>query len=730
VLSPLFKLAVLSGSQPTVRFHIQRGVDINSKDGDGRSPLMLAALKGNIEICRLLLAAGADPTLADKHGKDALTLALDNGRSGTGAVIREYLPPADARSEPVDPLLTADTDTEEVEDVGLHPADVKNLNVSKWEEDIESPAPASDALCLYEAEAVQRNLTTHVPIDTAEDWSDVDINFPDLTPRRFWEDLEDGTRGRIRRLFVNGLRDGRILRSQLEAFAPGHDRERDDDFIGRLLLALGDLGVQVDEDPIWGEAVSASDPSDDEHDDYEGDSYRLQVDDAVTFMEDLNSAIGDPFNAYLKDIGRDQLLSQEDEAAVCKEMDDGLAEAVSAISECGPAIAEILRVAEAICRGEMLPEVMIDPDASNGGDVLDQSDATTIDDLVVSAGDEDEHKGSVSLDAAGDLAIRVAAIREIHRRAFTKGAADDPSVLAALSDEVKSLHLSWGFTEHLCTIAKLEAHEVETYRRIESGLARASRARREFAEANLRLVIAIARKYTNSGIFLSDLIQEGNIGLLKAVSRFDYRRGFKFSTYGTWWIRQAITRAIANQARTIRIPVHMIETINKLVRTRRMMQQELGREPNTEELAKRLEMPEGKVRKVMSIGQEPISLETTVGEEDESHLGDFIIDQRVASPSEAVINLKLREQTAEVLKSLSPREEKIIKMRFGLQDGGEHTLEEVGQFFAVTRERIRQIEAKALRKLRHPSRSHRLRTLWGGDHAADDVAQDEEEITR
>jgi RNA polymerase primary sigma factor len=633
---------------------------------------------------------------------------IGNGDSETGAVIRAYLRDDHEGSADQCPSIAA----ERVE---------STIEVSEWEEEADSPVPPTDESCLNAAEGLQRLLTQHTPIDTAEDWSDVDISLPEIVSRRFWDNLDEDTRSGLRNLLLIGMGTGNISLHQLESVLAGHDEE----LMSAILRVLGDLGIQVDRSLYAPEAASVPDPFDEEP---EGAAYRLSVDEAITFLEDLSSTIGDPFNAYIKDIGPRRLLSREEEAALAREIEDGVAEAVGTISECKLAVAEILRVADGIIRGDIPLEIMIDPESNRVGDAPDQDGSLTSDELVAPDTDEEDDNDQVSVDLLPDLATRVTAIRNLCRGAFEGEVTRAPSLVAAIAAEVRSLNLSWTFIEHLRAIVRLKDPDADTHRKIEAGFVKASRARDRFAEANLRLVIAIARKYVKSGLSLPDLIQEGNIGLLKAVGRFDYRRGFKFSTYGTWWIRQAITRAVANQSRTIRIPVHVFDALNKIRHAQRQLRQELGREPEAEDLAERLEMPLAKIHKLLRAPEEPIPLEALMAEGDHEPFPgeDIPLEEDVASPLDRLFTKEIREQAENVLRTLTPREASIIKMRFGFVDGAEQTLEEIGQRYGLTRERIRQIEAKALRRLRHPSRSRRLRVFWSTHNTADGAKQDGE----
>lgn len=694
-LNPLLKMATLAGIETAVRFLIHWGNDVNATDGNGRTPLILAAIKGHAEICRILLDSGADPKKSDNCGNNALSIAIN---SGLPKLVGLFIPLATESSRAH--LEVNDSPSQvNYEVIQSSSLSKENLDISLWEAEESMITPAHDMECLAQEQAVQRQMSTHTPINTDMEWMDVEVNLPTIQRgRRRRNDLDEEDLGATRSLFLAALRYGFIPETFISNTAVGSDGEFDAEFESRLEITLGVLGIVID-DESW-EWLSARETG------FVDEDMEDRADEAIAFLSELIHQDNDPLKVYVKDMGGEKLLSHEEEICLAKHMEESLDEAISVVACSSDAISELLNVASRIKCGEVTPEFMIDREFPSQVEYREMDETLqSIPDIIegddISEEDDNLKEGTDS----HDFSNSVETVRKLFHELSPRNQGEMLEVL-------RNLHLSWSFLEYLRDALKESSNAPESLRALSDALEKAQSAKWHLTEANLRLVVSIAKKYLHRGLPFSDLIQEGNIGLMKAVDKFDYRRGFKFSTYATWWIRQAITRAIADQARIIRVPVHMVEIINQIERVQREVEEKTGYPADVGEISDILSIPLERVAKAVRASKEMVSLSLPdpIGN-NLANIEDTLVDENMG-PEQLIMQASLRDTIYEALGSLRDKQAKVLELRFGLDGSGDRTLEECGQILGgLTRERIRQIEAQALLKLRHPIRSGKLRTF-------------------
>jgi RNA polymerase primary sigma factor len=735
----LLKMAAISGVSAAVRVRLSRGDDVNATDDKGRSALHLAASRGHLETCRVLLLAGADPMACDLAGNDVLSAALASGHEDIVALVRDHCKSpttiGDGLGTPIGAPATADVpdntqshqqalaqrvpDTSGLLEAGTAVSQAATSSISQpqplsgselqgfrsvearpedltfggWDVEPESVRPAADLDVVVAAGTIQNAISLHKVIDNDLDWDQIAIDLPDFREiRRRRTDPGSEEQEFVRRTILAGLRDGVVSVHRIAEATDDHGT-LDSDFATNLTNVLSDFGVSVAED-VWDWQSRDSWNANDRQ--LEGDA-----DKAMEELSALNSTDPDPLTHFLRALpDKKLLLTREEEGELAKAIEDGVNEAIQVAAGCSHAAEFILRSGQRVLAGETSPDSVFSRSAAGESDAGEGGDEPVVQSPAESDEDDEPDQASGPLPELADQLERI-------RQTLQGNAA---AQLGARFVLLSALRLSWSYlddvAEELLQIP--QAHEQGV--KMAVALKRASVARHRMTTANLRLVLSIAKKYTNRGLPFADLLQEGNIGLLKAVEKFDYRRGFKFSTYATWWIRQAVTRAIADQARMIRVPVHMVETLNQVERVRRQLEGQTGMTPDAQAIGAQLSMDVRRVSRALKARHVVVPLnaaDNDDGDQSEDDVWTQITDVR-PGPEDVAMGRALSTAIRIALADLSPRERKIITLRFGLDGSEDCTLEQLGEMFDVTRERIRQIESKALRRLRHPNRTASL----------------------
>lgn len=673
-LSPAFRMALLAGTIASVRLHLRSGGDANAADERGRSPLILAASKGRIDLCQLLLDEGADPEIRDHAGNDALAVAQARGHID----IASLLAPATTTTAKPQPI-NANGPTRTL-------PDDPDVDLSGWEEDVDGPPPPDNLCCINNAVALQDFISQHVPIDSDPSWDDIEIDLPephDYISRHtpFAEEQEES----LRLLFIEALRDGRVHEDRIaEVFADAADDDdsRKTSLITSLRHVLGDLGTEVDDGGQVLDVVRAADEDDE-------DTYGDAATEALSFLRLLQDTDADPFYLYVKDLPTDR-LTHDDEVALGETVEQGMLEVLAALSASPAVVARLCADSKAMLHGRIQWRNMFESPVEE--ERLDDNDPTDGFGDDVQADESSDATTSIPQTAAGSID---------HLKSIITACRHGSEGRAEL---VKHLLLAGIAPSYLADLQEIALeHDVDgnLRKRIRASLARAETAWRRLVETNLRLVIWVARKH--GGLTLADRIQAGNIGLMHAAERFNHRHGTKFSTYAVFWIRQAINRAVADTGRTIRLPVHVHETVSRINKARETARAATGREPSADKLAELVGLPQDRIRGLLAASEEVVALEDVWGTVAE------LPDENMQTPEVHLSVNELRHLTRNCLDILKERERDVIRRRFGI-DCDEQTLEAIGQSYGLTRESIRQIEKKAMWKLKH---SRRIQLLHG-----------------